>query len=65
MNTDDLKPIWQAYKDQAGRQLQWSEDDLLGLIKTKTVAYPWYKPYQHAFLNICVSFFLIGIVTGC
>jgi hypothetical protein len=65
MNTDELKPVWNAYKDQIGKQTQWNEDELLGLIKTRAVAYPWYKPYRHAVLNFCVSLFLLGITTGC
>ena len=65
MNTDDFKPIWNAYQDQVGKQYRWSEDELLRLIQSKTVVYPWYKLYQHAALNFCVSLFLLGITTGC
>jgi hypothetical protein len=65
MNTDELKPLWDDYKTQVGNAAQWSEDELLGLIKTNAVAYPWYKPYRHAVLNLCVSLFLLGITTGC
>ncbi|GAB3314948.1 hypothetical protein GCM10027299_03730 [Larkinella ripae] len=65
MNGDDLKPLWNAYKNRVGERAAWSDDELLELVKTAPLRYPWYKPYQHAALNFCVGFLLLGITSGC
>lgn len=65
MNTNELKPLWKAYKEQIGAQSQWHEEELLALVKTAATADPWYKTYRHAFLNFCVSCLLLGITSGC
>lgn len=65
MNTDELKPLWDAYKEEVGGSMPWTEKELLQLIKPAPIAYPWYQPYRHVFLNFCVSFLLLGITSGC
>lgn len=65
MKTDELKPLWDAYKNRVGAQAEWSEEALLGLVKTATKTHSWYQPYQHAFLNVCVAFLLVGVTSGC
>ncbi|RRA99853.1 hypothetical protein [Larkinella rosea] len=65
MNTDDLKPLWEAYKNEVGSSMKWSEKELLQLIKPAAVAYPWYQSYRHAILNVGVSVLLLGITSGC
>ncbi|GAB3261857.1 hypothetical protein GCM10027347_27180 [Larkinella harenae] len=62
---DELKPLWNAYKDKIGEQAQWSEGELFGLLENTALRTPWYKPYQHMVLNFCVGFLLLGITSGC
>jgi hypothetical protein len=58
MNLDELKPLWETYKERADDQFHWSEAALTDLIQQKnTYSYPW-------LLNLCVSVLLVGI-TGC
>ncbi len=65
MNTDELKPLWRAYRERIGAESQWHEEELLELVKTVTPADPWYKMHRHALLNFCVSCLLLGITSGC
>lgn len=65
MNQDELKPLWESYKEQIGEEYNWSQAELTGLIKSHPVPMRWYQRVQRPMLHFCVSFFLITITSGC
>ncbi|MGA0555817.1 hypothetical protein ACO2Q8_04135 [Larkinella sp. VNQ87] len=65
MKTDDLKPLWNAYKERVGVQASWTEEELLALVQTQTRVASWYRFSQRAWVNACVSFLLLGLTSGC
>ncbi|MDJ1473619.1 hypothetical protein [Xanthocytophaga flava] len=57
MNLEELKPLWESYKEQTGEQLHWTDSEIARIIQQNTTAYPW-------LLNFCMTILLIT-VTGC
>lgn len=57
MNRDELKPLWEAFKDDACQQNYWSEEQIQQLFAPVSHSFPW-------LLNFGMTLFLIGI-TGC
>lgn len=65
MNLDDLKPQWQSYKEEIGKQSLVTERQLSDMLTNHEKAkHHWLIPSQRTLLNACMSFLLMAM-TGC
>lgn len=64
MNLDDLKPQWQSYKEEIGKQSFVTERELSDMLTNRERATHWLIPSQRTLLNACMSFLLMAM-TGC
>ncbi|AXE16844.1 hypothetical protein DR864_03380 [Runella rosea] len=65
MNFDEIKPLWESYKEQVDEECRWTSAELRELIKGLPKPIPWYRKAQRPMLQFCVSIFLITITSGC
>ncbi len=65
MNLDELKPLWESYKEQVSEPSEWNRTELANLLKTGPPPLPWYKKAQRPLLHFCISCVLISITSGC
>jgi hypothetical protein len=65
MNLDDLKPQWQSYKEEIGKQSIVTERELSDMLTNREKAtHHWIIPSRRTLLNACMSFLLMAM-TGC
>jgi lipid-binding SYLF domain-containing protein len=64
MNIDDLKPLWQQYKKDAGTEINWQSTDIQLIIKeNKNLNY--FSRYTYLMMNTSIYLFLIFCTGGC
>ena len=64
MNLDELKPLWNSYKEQIGEHHNWSSNDIEQLLKTSQQPIPWYGSSSRILKYACMHLLLIPL-TGC
>ena len=64
MNLDELKPLWESYKEQTGERHDWSPNEFKHLLDTFQHPVPWYGRPVRILNYVCMSLLLI-ILTGC
>ena len=64
MNLNELKPLWESYKENIERQSHWDEAELSALLQENPKPNAWHKKSRLAMLNLCMSLLLIGM-SGC
>jgi hypothetical protein len=65
MNLDDLKPFWEAYKQEAQSEKLWQEADIQLIIQSNASSEMFASPLRHWLMNTSMYLLLILCTNGC
>ena len=64
MNLDELKPLWEAHKQQVEQQDLWSETQLATLLPPPSPPTRWALRPRRVLLHLCLVLLSFGF-SGC